>query len=239
MTKTAIHRYFSILRKILPTWAHDCIRRVATIFLGPILFAHRTGYAKSALKQRAVSKNGEPLPWYSYPSIDFLKHRNYQNKIILEFGGGQSTLWWAKIAKHVVTLEGDKQWYEKIKEKIQKNVDLCHVSMACKEQNIKNVTDYLASKEYSKYDVIIIDGLYRYEMIKIALAYMQEDGLIICDNAEGFGFYEGFKASGLSRVDFFGNAPGVLLPHATSIYFKPTSFVFDATHPIPAIATEA
>ncbi|MEX0998939.1 MAG: hypothetical protein WD000_03135, partial [Thermodesulfobacteriota bacterium] len=88
------------------------------------------------------------------------------------------------------------------------------------------------------YDVIIIDGLFRYEMIEIALTLMKDDGMIICDNAEGYGFYEGFKKSGLNRVDFFGNAPGVVLPHATSIFFKSSSFTFSSTHPIPVLAKE-
>jgi hypothetical protein len=75
-------------------------------------------------------------------------------------------------------------------------------------------------------------------MIDIAVSYLKEDGVIICDNAEGYGFYEGFKERAFSRVDFFGNAPGVVLPHSTSIYFSPTSFIFRATFPIPVIAKE-
>ena len=186
----------------------------------------------------AVSKYGKPLPWYTYPSIDFLKYRNFDGKIILEFGGGQSTLWWAKRAKHVVTIEGDKKWYEKIRDKMPDNVHLHHASIENREINVAQVNDVLESEEYSTYDVIVIDGLYRYEMITIAIRLMAEDGIIICDNAEGYGFYEGFKETTLNRVDFFGNAPGVVLPHCTSIYFNSSSFVFSSKHPIPILATE-
>jgi len=157
---------------------------------------------------------------------------------VLEFGGGQSTLWWAERAKSVVTLEGDKDWYEKIKGNMPDNVDLSYVSMESKEANVSQVKESLSEKSYEEYDVIIIDGLYRFEMIDIAINYLKDDGIIICDNAEGYGFYEGFKDRGLSRVDFFGNAPGVVLPHSTSIYFRPTSFVFQAVFPIPVIAKE-
>ena len=95
--------------------------------------------------------------------------------------------------------------------------------------------DVLSAKQSSKYDVIVIDGLYRFEMIQVALSYMAKDGIIICDNAEGYDFYEGFKDTGMSRVDFFGNAPGVVLPHSTSIYFNPYSFAFKSIYPIPVI----
>jgi len=241
MTQTVIQRSFAPFKKLFPSWVYNPIRSIGTAFIGPILFAHRTGYLRSAFKMAAVSKSGKPVPWYTYPSIDFLKYRKYEDKVILEFGGGQSTLWWATKAKHVVTLEGDKEWYEKIKGGMPNNVDLCYVSMESKETNVSQVKDSLETKQYSKYDVIIIDGLYRYEMIEIALCRLKDDGILVCDNAdaEEYGFYEGLKDSGLYRVDFFGNAPGVVLPHCTSIYFKPSSFVFDAKYPIPVIAKEA
>ncbi len=240
MTQTAIQRAFAPLKRCLPNWVSNPIRSVATAVLGPILAAHRTGYFRSAFKMAAVSKTGQPLPWYTYPSIDFLKHRSYEGKIILECGGGQSTLWWAKRARHVVSFEGDGAWYEKIKRQMPSNVDLFHVSMETKEINVSEVTRTLEAMPHSKYDVIVIDGLYRSAMIPIALSRLSDDGIVICDNAEGYGFYEGFKDSGLWRVDFFGNAPGVVLPHATSIYFRPSScFIFDARFPIPVIAKES
>lgn len=238
MTQTIIQKTFAPFKKFLPSWIYNPIRSIGTAFLGPILFGYRTGYFLSCFKMAAVTRNGEPLPWYTYPIIDFLKYRNFDGKNILEFGGGQSTLWWAKRAKHVVTLEGDKNWYEKIKNKMPNNVHLQYVSMENSAINIAQVNEALQSKEYSTYDVIVIDGLYRYEMIPIALRLMAEDGIIICDNAEGFGFYEGFKETALNRVDFFGNVPGVVLPHCTSIYFKSSSFAFSSKYPIPVVATE-
>jgi hypothetical protein len=74
--------------------------------------------------------------------------------------------------------------------------------------------------------------LYRYEMIEIACDLLAIDGVIVCDNAEGYGFQDGFKERGLNRVDFYGNAPGVVHPHCTSLYFNPSSFVFDPAFPI-------
>ena len=184
-----------------------------------------------------MTKNGEPLPWYTYPCIDFIKNRSYTDKSVLEFGAGQSTLWWAKRAKHVVSLEGDKGWYEKIASAMPQNVELHLVSMKSATACVSDVNKVLG-KNRCRYDVIVIDGLYRYEMTDIAKSLMTEDGMIICDNAEGFGFYEAFKNSGLNRVDFYGNVPGVVLPHATSIFFKHASFAFSADQNISVIAVE-
>jgi len=186
----------------------------------------------------AVSRKGEPLPWYTYPCIDFLTYRSYEDKAVLEFGGGQSTLWWAKRAKHVVTLEGDSQWYERIKSRMPTNVDLHYVSMRSPLECVVAVEGILRSVKDSMFDVIVIDGLVRSEMIGIARRLMAEGGIIVCDNAEGYGFYEGFKDSGLSRVDFFGYAPGGVRPHATSIFFGSNSFAFSSRHPIPVTAND-
>lgn len=240
MRKTIIQKTFTPVKKVLPKYLLNPIRNVATALLTPVMYSYRTGHFLSSFKRAAVSQDGDPLPWYTYPIIDFLKYRTYDDKTILEFGGGQSTLWWAKRALKVVTFEGDREWYEKIRHEMPVNVDLHYVSMKDIDTNVYQVKELLASKPYEneKYDVIVIDGLYRYEMIDIACNLLKKDGIIICDNAEGFRFYEGFKSRCMDRVDFYGNAPGVVHPHCTSIYFKPSSFVFEPTIPIHVIAKE-
>ena len=139
MTQTVFHRIFKPFKEILSDWLIGPLRGLGTACFGPILFAHRTGYYRSAFKQKAVQKNGQPLPWYTYPAIDFLKFRNYDDKRILEFGGGQSTLWWANKAESVVTLEGDQDWFNKIKGKMPPNVDLHYVSIETRDINVAQV----------------------------------------------------------------------------------------------------
>ena len=99
-------------------------------------------------------------------------------------------------------------------------------------------TKYWPRGNYGKFDVIIIDGLFRFQMIDIAMKAMADSGAIICDDADGYGFYEGFKDSGLNRVDFFGYSPGVILPHCSSIFFGNGSFLFEPQHLIPVIANQ-
>lgn len=114
------------------------------------------------------------------------------------------------------------------------NVELYLVDMESPLACVQEVESIL--KKYTEFDVIIIDGLYRYELIKIAQAKLSSQGVIICDNSEGYGFYDGFKGSGMNRVDFFGNAPGVVLPHCTSLLFREQCFLLSAEYPIPVIA---
>jgi len=184
----------------------------------------------------AVSKEGEPLPWYTYPCIDFLKNLPFHDKTVLEFGGGQSTLWWGKRAKHVVTFEGSEQWYKMITEKAPANVELFLVSQKNLIKCTEDVNQILSSKKYPSFDIVIIDGFYRYEMIDIACKVAAEDGAIICDDSDGYKIYDGFRERSLSRVDFFGHGPCLGLPRCTSIFFKKGSFLFDPRRPIPDIS---
>jgi hypothetical protein len=238
MTQTSIQKAFKPLKDYLPNWLWKPIRSVSTAILTPVLFSLRSGHFKSSFKGFAVSAKGEPIPWYTYPCIDFLRQRSYEDKRVLEFGGGQSTLWWARRARHIVTFEGDRDWYNQIKVTMPANVDLYYVSMDSADICISEVNKILDSKDYNKFDVVIIDGLYRMEMIDIAKKFIAAIGVIICDDAEGYGFYESFKDSGLNRVDFFGYSPCVILPHCTSIFFPTDAFLFDPHYPIPVMAKE-
>lgn len=239
MTQIWIQKAFTPIKKCFPTWIAKPLRGFTTALLTPLLFSYRTGHFLSSILAKAVQKNGEPLPWYTYPSIDFLRNRCYKGKLVLEFGAGQSTLWWAKRAEHVISLEGDESWYQKIASVMPHNVELHLVSMQSPASCVSDVNRILVNSERKcLYDVIVIDGLYRYEMTPIAKMLMAEDGMIICDNAESYGIHEAFRNSGLSRVDFYGYAPGLVLPHATSILFRTTSFAFSTENRISVIAKE-
>jgi hypothetical protein len=238
MTQTVIQRTFAPIKRILPGWLARPIRSVVTAFLTPVLSSYRTGHFRSSFKMSAVSRSGEPVPWYTYPSIDFLKYRSYTGRKVLEFGGGQSTIWWAQRVAHVVTFESGSEWYERLRREIPENVKLHLVPGNSSADQVDEIKRVLASESESRFDVIVIDGDFRYAMIDIAVSMLSEDGIIVCDNSEGYGFYSGFRDRGLRRVDFYGNAPGVVLPHCTSIYFRPESFVFDPNVMIHVIAKD-
>ncbi|MBC7476080.1 MAG: hypothetical protein H7263_17490 [Candidatus Sericytochromatia bacterium] len=91
---------------------------------------------------------------------------------------------------------------------------------------LKVINENLSKDE--KYDVIIIDGLYRYELCEIAIQNLATGGVIIADNSEGTGynFKKAFDGTEFSRVDFHGFSPGVVLRQGTSFFFKDSSFIF-------------
>lgn len=237
MSQIKLHTQFKVIKKILPNFLSDGIRKLVTAFLTPIRFSINSGHFKSSFLKKSVDKNGLAIPWYTYPCFDFLRFRDFSNSEILEFGAGQSTFWWAKKAKFVTALEGRKIWLDYLNKTIPSNVHLHLVTIENPQNSIQEVDQFLATNK-KKYDVLIIDGLYRAEMIPFALAYRNDSGIIVCDNSDGYGIYEGFLNSGLKKVDFYGYAPGVVLPHCTSIYFSDNCPFFDNHIPTKVIVLE-
>lgn len=229
---------FRPIRTWAPAWLANLVRSAGTALLAPVLSSRRTGHWRSAFARRAVSRQGAPLPWYTYPCIEFLQQRDYAGRSVLEFGAGQSTLWWAARAARVVALEGDAAWWRELRERVPANVQLHPVPDDDAHRCVAAVREVLAGCGAVKFDVVVIDGLCRAALIDIAVEWVAEGGVIVCDNAEGYGLHAGFLARGFQRVDFYGNAPAVVRPHCTSIHFRGSAFVFDPAWPIPDIGAD-
>ncbi len=204
----------------------------------PVLFSLRSGLFKSSLRGKSVSRAGEPLPWYTYPCLHFLEFRDFSDATVLEYGGGQSTLWWAARAKQVVTIEQDKQWYAHLAKKMPSNVDLHLVGGGSNPKNPNMSEIYRILENIAeKIDVVIIDGTGNREaLVAISLEKLADHGALICDDSSGYGFYEATKDLEIQRADFFGYQPGVVRPNCTSIFFRNGCFLFEPTYRIPDIA---
>ncbi len=57
---------------------------------------------------------GAPIPWYTYPAIEYLMHLDLSDMSVFEFGSGKSTIWWAGNALKVHSVEDDSTWFLKI-----------------------------------------------------------------------------------------------------------------------------
>jgi len=227
---TTIQRVFAPVKRLTPRWFWSPLRRVATAFFAPALFSWREGHFRSSVRAASVDRHGEPLPWYTYPSIDFLRVRDFSRRRVLEFGAGQSTLWWAPRVASLVSIEEDRSWAEKLRPRLPAHAEVHLASMVSAEACLADVGRILEGR--GLFDVIVIDGLYRRELVPVAVRALAEAGMIICDNSEGYGFREEFLRHAMSRVDFYGMVPGVILDHCTSIYFRSDAFAFEASQPI-------
>lgn len=229
-----LDRYARTLRALSPGWGFRPARALASAVLGPIRFSRASGHWRSSLAERAVTRDGEPIPWYTYPAIDFLSQRDFNGKHVLEFGGGQSTLFWARRAASVLTIEENEGWFRELRSKVERsaNVAVHHVPVDVTTRSIAQILAILQAQPIRKFDVIVVDGHLRPELTAAAFDYLAPRGCIILDNAEGYGFYDVTKSRACRRVDFFGFSPGVARQHCTAVVFVDDCFLLEPTVPI-------
>src|SRR3954470_17820735 len=112
------------------------------------------GHVKSSRRGRCVDGHGQPIPWYTYPAIEYLKQLDFSAKDVFEFGAGQSTLFWAARARRVVSVEDDDAWYRELLPSISQNCELFL------ETDLYEYVNRLAASP-SSYDIIVVDGAAR------------------------------------------------------------------------------
>lgn len=172
------------------------------------------GFWRSILLRRAVDAKGEPLPWLTYPAIEFLVQFDYREMSVFEFGGGQSTLFWAKRAGRVVTVESDPTWCARVREL---------AGTAAEVHLATDPSDYvrLLSESSDCHDVIVIDGIARRECCEVAPSRLKSGGFVVLDNAERYPDCTAtLRASGLLQVDMSGFGPANDYTWVTSFFFR-------------------
>src|SRR5215470_11966850 len=70
------------------------------------------GYLKSAVRNSAIDASSEPLPWYTYPAIEFISQFDFSSKSVFEYGSRNSTLFWSRLSTSVTSVEHDPKWLE-------------------------------------------------------------------------------------------------------------------------------
>ena len=172
------------------------------------------GHQKSVLLRKPVDASLCPVPWYTYPAIEYLRQFDFSNKNIFEYGCGNSSIFWANLAKSVTSVEIDPKWYENINNLKPNNL------------NIKlriSRDSYIGSIQESNilYDLVIVDGIHRYECARKSIQYLAKDGLLILDNSERYPkLCEEIRKHDLLQVDFFGCGPINYYTWTTSIFFR-------------------
>ena len=188
-------------------------------------FAHQVlkvlrlyGYFKSIGENKPLDFSGNPIPWYTYPAIEFLKQFDYRNKKIFEWGAGYSSLFWGRLADSVLSAERIYAWYQNIKARAINYRRLTIVYCPKKNDYIK-----LIKNGKGKYDIIVIDGEFRDECSKLAPRYLKKGGIIILDNSDWHrNIAKNFRELGFLQIDFKGFGALNTYTWVTSIFYKNT-----------------
>lgn len=120
-------------------------------------------------------------PWISYSVIQILEKHLTRSSRVLEFGSGMSTVWYARHAGEVCSVEDYKPWYEKVK-KILINEKLQNVNYQFKD----HVDSYSQcfTDDSRGFDLIMVDGSHRSACIAHAVKLLRPGGILYLDNTD-------------------------------------------------------
>lgn len=161
-----------------------------------------------------VDRHKCPLPWYTYPAIEYLQQCDFSKCDIFEFGSGNSSRFWSIRARTITSVESDHHWYGSgIKQLSSNQTLLLRTEM---EEYVNTIHHH-----DTFYDVIVIDGKYRYNCTVEALKRIKSSGIIILDNADWFpNTAKLLRDNTFTEVDFIGTGPINSYAWCTSVFFK-------------------
>lgn len=181
-------------------------------------YLYEVGWFESFNSSKSINKKGQPIPWFSYPFIDFLTRHLTNDLVLFEFGSGNSTLFFAKRVKKVISIEHNKEWHQIVNKVKPQNVEL----ILTKSDSIDDYLKYF-SQLNDKVDVVIIDGLHRNECMIKVFEKLSERGVIILDDSERHEYKLGIGIvleKGFKSLEFWGIAPTVLFKKCTTVFYK-------------------
>lgn len=176
----------------------------------------RYGWLRSMLASVPIDAEGRPLPWITYPAIDFLRQLDFREKTVLEWGAGHSTLWWADRARSVASIETDPGWCRKLRARLPPNVKLVEVAPSLSA----SLDAFTSLRE--EFDVIVVDNeaSFRPACSRASLRKLRAGGIVVLDNSDRAPISASIlREAGLLQVDFTGFAPSNVFAQSTSVFF--------------------
>jgi hypothetical protein len=176
-----------------------------------------TGWLNSVLKGRPVDANDNPIPWFTYPAIDFLESIIDPIWSIFEWGSGNSTKWWAKKCALVMAVESNPAWHAEVSRSLPQNAKV----ILAEDQD--SYTQAIRQTSESVFDIVVIDGEHRNQCVLMCLDAISDEGIVVFDNSDRQSYNEGIQClldAGFFRIDFWGLIPSYAYRNCTSIFFR-------------------
>lgn len=175
------------------------------------------------------------VPWWTYPAIaeveEFLNDRDGKARVF-EYGAGASTVWLAKRASEVHSVEHDVGFAGVLEPRL---AEFGHVILLCVEPEQRTPASTVVSArrghegfDYANYvrsiedvggrfDLIVIDGRARSACLAQAVPHLADDGIVVFDNSGRRRYQAAIEASGLEVQVRRGWAPSLPYRDVTSL----------------------
>lgn len=164
------------------------------------------------------------LPWISYDAISYFKSHLNKNSVVLEFGSGMSTIWYARHSAKVYSVEdnaeGGGRWYQQMSDQFD-HLGITNVQYLL----AKSKAEYINFGMHlnTKFDLIMVDGSFRSECVANSLNLLADGGFFYLDNSDKHSGPDGGDTREAERLlTDFANSNGFKTTYFTD--FAPTQF---------------
>jgi predicted O-methyltransferase YrrM len=147
-------------------------------------FAHWTArYAVDRLRHELFLRTHPEAPWFVPSAIQALDSALKSSDIVLEFGSGRSTTWFARRAKQVISVDHDPEWHGKVAADLAK-LGLTNVrQLLCSREGYLSIFSQLGPETI---DLVIDDATQRDHVALESLSRLSPGGLLVIDNADRY-----------------------------------------------------
>jgi hypothetical protein len=143
-------------------------------------------YVSHRLARAAWETTHPGRPWLTRDAVRFLERWLKASDLLVEFGSGRSTRWFAERVRRQISIESDPHWHRKVQVMLsdaqRTNVELL-LEGGDASAYVGRVDVALGS---DRADAILVDGVHRDHAALWAVDHLRPDGLLMIDNANWF-----------------------------------------------------
>lgn len=192
---------------------------------GPLILRY---HPKSALKDlgwylsfrssQPVNKEGDAIPWWTYPCIHFLSERLPKDACVLEFGCGHSTVWMSNRVKEIFSVERHGPWANIVATKVQNNANVLLVPSI--QSFLNDPGAYMERKKVFDFIIIDADIKSRLECANKLESFLNNHGVVLWDDTERNNDHHIMTEMGFRELCFRGMRPQVIHIGQTSVFYR-------------------
>ena len=149
-------------------------------------------YIVDKLRYMADLRRHPDAPWLTRQANEMLASLILPTDVGLEFGSGRSTLWLARRARHLTSVEHDRTWHASVARQLA-DQGISNVEYLFREQDLDEdkadrsgyvrVADTLPAESL---DFALVDGIYRVDCVNAVLDRLRPGGLLVLDDAQRY-----------------------------------------------------
>lgn len=150
-------------------------------------------YVSRRLRQLAWQSRNPSVPWLAIPTVKLLDSYLKSSDKVLEFGSGRSTQYLAQRVEKIISIEHNEEWYNKLNDLFENHIErervnLIHVDKSSIQEWINNTAAWKSFIHLidAPFDLILIDGIFRLELVIMSIPLLNDSGMLILDDAHRF-----------------------------------------------------